>query len=124
MALAALLLVSGAKLVVVQTVQAGTLTAADAEKQRASRIVIPAERGAISDRNGAVLAFSTESKALVTNPRLINSTKGADAVALQEPDGRRRRRGDPRRPEELKRALNSDRGYVRDGHRGRPRARP
>ncbi|WP_224386447.1 penicillin-binding protein 2 [Pseudonocardia sp. ICBG1293] len=110
-ALAALLLVSGAKLVVVQTVQAGTLTA-DAEKQRASRIVIPAERGAISDRNGTVLAFSTESKALVTNPRLINSTKGADAAAYKDRMAdavAAVTRGDP---EELRRALHSDRGYV------------
>ncbi|ALE81432.1 peptidoglycan D,D-transpeptidase FtsI family protein [Pseudonocardia alni] len=110
-ALAALLLVSGAKLVVVQTVQAGTLTA-DAEKQRASRIVIPAERGAISDRNGAVLAFSTESKALVTNPRLINSTKGADAVAYKNRMADAVAAVTHGDPEELKRALNSDRGYV------------
>ncbi|MEJ8277760.1 peptidoglycan D,D-transpeptidase FtsI family protein [Pseudonocardia spirodelae] len=110
-ALAALLLVSGAKLVVVQTVQAGSLTA-DAEKQRASRIVIPAERGSITDRDGTVLAFSTESKALVTNPRLINKIKGdaaadyknrmADAVAATTG-------GDAA---ELRRALASDRGYV------------
>lgn len=110
-ALAALLLVSGAKLVVVQTVQAGTLTA-DAEKQRASRIVIPAERGAISDRNGTVLAFSTESKALVTNPRLINSTKGADAVAYKNRMADAVAAVTGGDPEELKRALNSDRGYV------------
>lgn len=110
-ALAALLLVSGAKLVVVQTVQAGTLTA-DAEKQRASRIVIPAERGAISDRNGAVLAFSTESKALVTNPRLINTTKGADAVAYKNRMADAVAAVTHGDPEELKRALNSDRGYV------------
>ncbi|GAA1874044.1 penicillin-binding protein 2 [Pseudonocardia alni subsp. carboxydivorans] len=110
-ALAALLLVSGAKLVVVQTVQAGTLTA-DAEKQRASRIVIPAERGAISDRNGAVLAFSTESKALVTNPRLINATKGADAVAYKNRMADAVAAVTHGDPEELKRALNSDRGYV------------
>ncbi|OLM30791.1 Cell division protein FtsI [Peptidoglycan synthetase] [Pseudonocardia sp. Ae717_Ps2] len=110
-ALAALLLVSGAKLVVVQTVQAGTLTA-DAEKQRASRIVVPAERGSITDRNGAVLAFSTESKALVTNPRLINSTKGADAVAYKNRMAEAVAAVTHGDPEELKRALNSDRGYV------------
>ncbi|GAA1382510.1 penicillin-binding protein 2 [Pseudonocardia kongjuensis] len=109
--LAALLLVSGAKLVVVQTVQAGSLTA-DAEKQRASRIVIPAERGSITDRDGNVLAFSTESKALVTNPRLIDRTRGAEAVdyknamadAVAGVTG-----GDP---EELRRALARDRGYI------------
>lgn len=109
--LAALLLVSGAKLVVVQTVQAGTLTA-DAEKQRATRIVVPAERGSITDRNGAVLAFSTESKALVTNPRLINSTKGADAVAYKNRMAEAVAAVTHGDPEELKRALNSDRGYV------------
>lgn len=109
--LAVLLLVSGAKLVVVQTVQAGTLTA-DAEKQRATRIVVPAERGSITDRNGAVLAFSTESKALVTNPRLINSTKGADAVAYKNRMAEAVAAVTHGDPEELKRALNSDRGYV------------
>ncbi|MBP2369314.1 peptidoglycan D,D-transpeptidase FtsI family protein [Pseudonocardia parietis] len=109
--LAALLLVAGAKLVVVQTVQAGSL-AADAEKQRASRITIPAERGAITDRDGNVLAFSTESKALVTNPRLINRTKGPEAAAYKNAMAEEVAAVTGGDPEELKRALGTDRGYV------------
>lgn len=109
--LAALLLVSGVKLVVVQTVQGPSL-AADAEKQRASRITIPAERGAITDRDGAVLAFSTESKALVTNPRQINSTKGAEAGAYKNAMAAAVARVTGGDQAELQRALDSDRGYV------------
>ncbi len=112
--LVALLIVSGTKLVLIQTVQSGELTT-DSENQRASRIVIPAERGAISDKDGNLLAFSTESKALVTNPRLINSVKGpgadayksqiADAVAVATG-------GDVAKADELRAALATDRGYV------------
>ncbi|MEQ3552257.1 penicillin-binding protein 2 [Pseudonocardia nematodicida] len=109
--LAALLLVAGAKLVVVQTVQAGTLTA-DAEKQRASRIVIPAERGAITDRDGNVLAFSTESKALVTNPRLIDRDRGAEAPAYKDAMAEAVAGVTGGDVDELKRALAADRGYV------------
>ncbi|MBC3191325.1 penicillin-binding protein 2 [Pseudonocardia sp. C8] len=109
--LAGLLLLAGAKLVVVQTVQAGSLTA-DSEKQRASRIVIPAERGSITDRDGNVLAFSTESKALVTNPRLINQTKGAEAVAYKNAMADEVARVTGSDPEELRRGLAADRGYV------------
>lgn len=109
--LAALLLVAGAKLVVVQTVQAGSLTA-DAEKQRASRITIPAERGAITDRHGNVLAFSTESKALVTNPRQINRTKGPEAAAYKNAMADAVAAVAGGDPEELKRSLDTDRGYV------------
>ncbi|OLL77218.1 MULTISPECIES: penicillin-binding protein 2 [unclassified Pseudonocardia] len=109
--LAALLLVAGTKLVFVQTVQAGTLTA-DAEKQRASRITIPAERGAITDKDGNVLAFSTESKALVTNPRLIDKTKGAEAVAYKHAMATAVAAVTKGDPAELERALNTDRGYV------------
>ena len=109
--LAALLLVTGTKLVFVQTVQAGSL-AADAEKQRASRITIPAERGSITDSDGNVLAFSTESKALVTNPRLINRTKGPEAAAYKNAMAEAVASVAGGDPEELKRALNTDRGYV------------
>ena len=109
--LAGLLLVSGAKLVVVQTVQAGSLTA-DAEKQRASRIAIPAERGAITDKDGAMLAFSTASKALVTNPRLINSTKGAEAGAYKDAMARAVAEVTGSDLGDLQRGLATDRGYV------------
>ena len=112
--LVALLIVSGTKLVMIQTVQSGELTT-DSENQRASRIVIPAERGAISDRDGNLLAFSTESKALVTNPRLINQVKGAgaDAYKSQIADAvAQATGGDVAKADELRAALATDRGYV------------
>ena len=68
------------KLVVVQGPQAGTLQAGSA-RQRTSEITLPAERGSILDRAGAPLAFSVEARALVTNPRLIATTKGAGTAA-------------------------------------------
>jgi cell division protein FtsI (penicillin-binding protein 3) len=68
------------KLVVVQGPQAGALQAHSA-RQRTTEIALPAERGAILDRSGARLAFSVEARALVTNPRLIASAKGAGTAA-------------------------------------------
>ncbi|MBW0106285.1 penicillin-binding protein 2 [Pseudonocardia sp. KRD291] len=109
--LAALLVISGAKLVMIQTVQAGSLTA-DSEKQRASRITIPAERGSISDSDGNLLAFSTESKALVTNPRLINSVKGAGAQAYKAQMAAAVAAVTGNSVDELRGQLESDRGYV------------
>ncbi len=70
------------KLVVVQTVQAGDLAAAS-ERQAITNIALPARRGEISDRAGNPLAFSAEARALVTNPRLIASLKGAAAPQYQ-----------------------------------------
>ncbi|MFP5020554.1 peptidoglycan D,D-transpeptidase FtsI family protein [Pseudonocardia phyllosphaerae] len=109
--LAGLLLISGARLVFIQTFQAGSL-AADAEKQRTSKIVIPAERGAITDKDGKVLAFSTESKALVTNPRQINQIKGAQAPAYKEQMAQAVAQVTHGDLGELQRSLASDRGYV------------
>jgi cell division protein FtsI (penicillin-binding protein 3) len=72
------------KLIVVQGPQAGTLQTGSA-RQRTSEIALPAERGRILDRAGAPLAFSVEARALVTNPRLILTTKGAGtAVYITE----------------------------------------
>ncbi len=68
--LVVLLLVAAGKLVEVQAISASSL-AADAAKQRMTRLVVPAERGAILDRNGTPLAFSVEAKALTANPRRI-----------------------------------------------------
>ncbi|MDN5919571.1 MAG: penicillin-binding protein 2 [Pseudonocardia sp.] len=107
----ALLLLSGAKLVLIQTVQAGSLTA-DSEQQRASRITIPAERGAISDKDGNLLAFSTESKALVTNPRQISSVKGAGAQAYKAQMAAAVAAVTGGDVDELRGQLESDRGYV------------
>jgi cell division protein FtsI (penicillin-binding protein 3) len=68
------------KLVVVQGPQAGALQAHSA-RQRTTEIALPAERGAILDRSGARLAFSVEARALVANPRLIASARGAGTAA-------------------------------------------
>ncbi|GLZ53357.1 penicillin-binding protein 2 [Actinomycetospora sp. NBRC 106378] len=68
--LVVLLVIAAGKLVEVQAISAGDL-AADAAKQRMTRLVVPAERGAILDRDGTPLAFSVEAKALVANPRRI-----------------------------------------------------
>jgi cell division protein FtsI (penicillin-binding protein 3) len=76
----ALLVVAGLKLVTVQTLQAPQLRA-EGEKQRVTRLPLPAERGAILDRNGNPLAFSVQAKALVANPYLISRNQGANAVA-------------------------------------------
>ncbi|WP_433798324.1 peptidoglycan D,D-transpeptidase FtsI family protein [Actinomycetospora sp. CA-084318] len=70
--LVVLLLIAAGKLVEVQAISAGDL-AADAAKQRMTRLVVPAERGAILDRDGTPLAFSVEAKALVANPRRITA---------------------------------------------------
>ncbi|MDL5156879.1 peptidoglycan D,D-transpeptidase FtsI family protein [Actinomycetospora termitidis] len=68
--LVVVLIIAAVKLVEVQAISAGDL-AADAAKQRMTRLVVPAERGAILDRSGTPLAFSVEAKALVANPRRI-----------------------------------------------------
>lgn len=64
------LVAAGIKLVHVQGFQAEALSA-QAEKQRATPIDIPAERGSILDRNGKQLAFSVEARALYAVPQLM-----------------------------------------------------
>ncbi|MBB5955714.1 cell division protein FtsI (penicillin-binding protein 3) [Saccharothrix tamanrassetensis] len=71
------LLLAGVKLVQVQGFQAEALSA-QAEKQRATFIDIPAARGAITDRNGNQLAFSIEARALYAVPQMTRE-KWADA---------------------------------------------
>ncbi len=110
-ALVLALALSGIKLVGVQTVQSAELRT-DSAKQRTTRITIAAERGSILDRAGNPLAFSTEADALVTNPRLINLTKGAGAAAYKAQlaaEVARQTGGDPNA---LLADLDSDRGYV------------
>jgi len=71
--LVGMLLVAGIKLVQVQGFQAEALSA-QAEKQRATPIDIPAERGAILDRNGNQLAFSIEARSMYAVPNLMRDT--------------------------------------------------
>jgi cell division protein FtsI (penicillin-binding protein 3) len=106
-----LLLASAMQLVIIQTVRAGDLTAS-AEKQRTTRITIAAERGAILDRNGTRLAFSTEARALVTNPRLISSIKADQAPAYKAAMADAVAQATGGDPNALRGLLESDRGYV------------
>ncbi|SDE64098.1 peptidoglycan D,D-transpeptidase FtsI family protein [Pseudonocardia oroxyli] len=106
-----LLLASAMQLVLIQTVRAGDLTAS-AEKQRTTRITIAAERGAITDRNGNRLAFSTEARALVTNPRLISSIKKDQAPAYKADMAQAVAEATGGDPNALRGLLDADRGYV------------
>jgi cell division protein FtsI (penicillin-binding protein 3) len=99
------------KLVVVQTVQAGALSAASA-RQATTSITLPASRGAILDRSGNPLAFSVETRALVTNPRLIAQTKGADAPAYVISMANAVAQAAGGDPAELTAQLSSDKGYL------------
>jgi cell division protein FtsI (penicillin-binding protein 3) len=71
--LVAVMVIAGLKLVQVQGFEAGALSAA-AERQRATLIDIPAQRGSIVDRNGAKLAFSVEVRTLSVNLRVMHNT--------------------------------------------------
>jgi cell division protein FtsI (penicillin-binding protein 3) len=99
------------KLATVQTVQAGELTAL-AERQRTVQLKIPAERGAILDRDGNPLAFSVEARALVTNPRIIRreNPETADRILTDMADAVAAATGADRQA--LLDDLNEDRGYV------------
>ncbi|GHF76043.1 cell division protein FtsI (penicillin-binding protein 3) [Amycolatopsis bartoniae] len=68
--LVGVLVVAGLKLVQVQGFQAEALSA-KAESQRTTTITIPAQRGAIEDRNGVKLAFSVETRALSVNLKVM-----------------------------------------------------
>ncbi|GAA5173241.1 MULTISPECIES: peptidoglycan D,D-transpeptidase FtsI family protein [Amycolatopsis] len=68
--LVGVLVVAGLKLVQVQGFQAEALSA-KAENQRTTTITIPAQRGAIEDRNGVKLAFSVETRALSVNLKIM-----------------------------------------------------
>ncbi|MGW6934888.1 peptidoglycan D,D-transpeptidase FtsI family protein [Lentzea sp. NPDC054927] len=67
------LLIAGVKLVQVQGLQADELSQ-QAQKQRTTRLDIPAERGSILDRNGNQLAFSIEVRALYVLPQRARKT--------------------------------------------------
>ena len=105
------LVVATVKLVVVQGPQAGTLQAGSA-RQRTSEIALPAERGRVLDRVGAPLAFSVEARALVTNPRLIATTKGAGTAAYVTEMAATVAQATGADATALRTALESDKGYV------------
>ncbi|HVV10389.1 penicillin-binding protein 2 [Amycolatopsis sp.] len=77
--LVAVLVVAGLRLVQVQGFQAEALSA-KAESQRTTTITIPAQRGAIVDRNGVQLAFSVETRALSVNLKLMRRSWADYAV--------------------------------------------
>ncbi|MFB9903713.1 peptidoglycan D,D-transpeptidase FtsI family protein [Allokutzneria oryzae] len=85
--LVAMLLVAGVKLVHVQVFQAQALSA-KAERQRATPLDIPAQRGSIVDRSGRPLAFSVDSRVLYVVPRLVraNWQKARDRRPDRTPD--------------------------------------
>jgi cell division protein FtsI (penicillin-binding protein 3) len=109
--LVVVLAIATLKLVAVQTVQAGELTAASA-RQSTTNIRLPAERGAITDRDGAPLAFSVDARALVTNPRLIAQNKGPDAERYAADMAAAVGQATGQDPNALLEQLRSDRGYV------------
>ena len=77
------LLLAGFKLVQVQGFEAAELSLR-AQQQRATPQDIPAERGAILDRNGNQLAFSIEARALYAVPKLMRK----DWAELQAKDSK------------------------------------
>nr|WP_243871716.1 penicillin-binding protein 2 [Amycolatopsis viridis] len=83
-ALVAVLVLAGLKLVQVQGFQAASLSA-KAESQRSTAIPIPAKRGSIVDRNNVKLAFTVETRALSVNLRAMH--KAWDEVAAKNPAG-------------------------------------
>jgi cell division protein FtsI (penicillin-binding protein 3) len=99
------------KLVVVQGPQAGTLQAGSA-RQRTTEVTLPAERGSILDRAGAPLAFSVEARALVTNPRLIATLKGAGTAAYVSEMAAAVAQATGTDANVLRGMLSSDKGYV------------
>jgi cell division protein FtsI (penicillin-binding protein 3) len=111
LALVLVLAIATSKLVVVQTVQAGDLRAAS-QRQSTTNIRLPAARGAILDRDGDPLAFSVDARALVTSPRLITQTRGADVARYRAEmaDAVAQATGQDRNA--LLQQLSSDRGYI------------
>ena len=105
------LAVATLKLVVVQTVQAPSLSAASA-RQAQTPIMLPAARGPILDRNGRALAFSVEASALVTNPRQIRSVHPKDAGPYTAAIGAAVAQATGAAPDSVAALLDSDKGYV------------
>lgn len=105
------LAVTMVKLVVVQTVQAGELSEASA-RQATTKIKLPAARGSITDRDGEVLAFSVDARALVANPRQIAKDKGPETAAYVAEMATAIAAATGEDPAALGEKLSSDRPYV------------
>ena len=69
-AVAALMLVLGGRLVQLQGMES-TVYAAKAERQRLRTLPLAAQRGAIVDRDGVTLAMNVETRSVFANPRLV-----------------------------------------------------
>jgi cell division protein FtsI (penicillin-binding protein 3) len=78
-AVCTLLLVIGGRLVQLQGLDHGQLAAA-ATEQRLSTVTLTAKRGEIVDRNGTVLAYSSEAKDITADPTLVNSPRYVTAA--------------------------------------------
>ncbi|WP_232662204.1 peptidoglycan D,D-transpeptidase FtsI family protein [Pseudonocardia sp. TRM90224] len=103
------LAVATLKLVWVQTIQADELRAA-ADRQTTTPVTLLAERGSILDRLGSPLAFSIESAALTTNPKII--AKRADAATYIPEMARAVAQGTGQDEASVLAKLTTDRGYV------------
>src|SRR4029079_18013740 len=83
-----------------------------APRQPTGEIALPAVRGRIVDRWGAPLAFSVEARALVTNPRLIATAKGAGTAAYVTEMAASIAQATGADATALRAMLQSDKGYV------------
>jgi cell division protein FtsI (penicillin-binding protein 3) len=105
------LLAAGVKLVGLQTVMAGQLSAESA-KQRTTRVAVLAGRGDILDRSGNPLAFSVDTRAITANPRLIKANRGAQASRYTAGIAADLAQHTGKDPAALLAELDSDKGYV------------
>jgi cell division protein FtsI (penicillin-binding protein 3) len=109
--LVSMLVIAGLKLVTIQTVQAGQLSA-EADKQRITRLPLTAERGSVLDRSGVPMAFSVAAKALVANPYLISRDQGPKALTRKTEIALGMSQLTGLDPYQLFAALNTDKHYV------------
>ncbi|GAB3542898.1 penicillin-binding protein 2 [Actinopolyspora lacussalsi] len=81
---------AGVKLVVVQGFEASALSE-QADDQLLTKTTIPAQRGSILDSEGRVLAFSSESRKLYANPKLLDQQQreSDNPEALSGPEKKR-----------------------------------
>ncbi|HKN99327.1 MAG TPA: penicillin-binding protein 2 [Pseudonocardiaceae bacterium] len=78
------LVLAGLKLVDIQGVQASAL-ASKAQQQSLTPMVIPAQRGIITDRDGTELAFNVDIRALTAQPRTMRKNWNDPAQAANHP---------------------------------------